>query len=252
MITLRGVTKSYGSQAVVDGVDLDLGRIGVTSIIGPNGAGKSTLLSIVGRLLSMDHGTVDIDGLDITTTSGRVLAKKIAMLHQDNHLTARLTVGELVAFGRYPHSRGRLTNDDKKRIDEALRYLDLTELQFRFLDELSGGQRQRAFIAMVLAQDTDYVLLDEPLNNLDLRHAVEIMRLLRRAADDLGKRVVLVMHDINFASVYSDEIIAVAGGRIIHQGPVETIMRPEVLSAIYETPIDVQSIDGKLISLHYT
>ncbi|WP_024476811.1 iron ABC transporter ATP-binding protein [Arthrobacter sp. CAL618] len=252
MITLRGVTKSYGSQAVVDDVNLDLGRIGVTSIIGPNGAGKSTLLSIVGRLLSMDHGTVHIEGLDITTTSGRVLAKKTAMLHQDNHLTARLTVGELVAFGRYPHSRGRLTTDDKKRIDEALRYLDLTELQFRFLDELSGGQRQRAFIAMVLAQDTDYVLLDEPLNNLDLRHAVEIMRLLRRTADDLGKRVVLVMHDINFASVYSDEIVAMAGGRIIHQGPVETIMRPEVLSAIYETPIDVQSIDGKLISLHYT
>ena len=222
MITLRGVPKSYGSRTVVDDVDLDLGRIGVTSIIGPNGAGKSTLLSLVGRLLSLDHGTVDIDGLDVTTTSGRILAKKIAMLHQDNHLTARLTVGELVAFGRYPHSRGRLTADDKVLIDEALSYLELTEFQSRFLDELSGGQRQRAFIAMVLAQDTDYVLLDEPLNNLDLRHAVEIMRLLRRAADDMGKRVVLVMQDINFASVYSDEIIAMAGGRIIHQGPVAT------------------------------
>ncbi|MBP2215733.1 ABC transporter ATP-binding protein [Arthrobacter sp. CAN_C5] len=252
MITLRGVTKTYGSVPVVDSVDLDLGRIGVTSIIGPNGAGKSTVLSIIGRLLTMDAGAVEIDGLNTRTTSGRILAKKVALLHQDNFLTARLTVGELVAFGRYPHSRDRLTVDDKSRIANALAYLDLTELQTRFLDELSGGQRQRAFIAMVLAQDTDYVLLDEPLNNLDLRHAVEIMRLLRRAADEMGKRVVLVMHDINFASVYSDEIVAMSNGRIVRQGPVDDIMQPEVLSSIYETPIDVQSINGNRISFHYT
>ena len=166
-------------------------------------------------------------------------------------MTARLTVRDLVAFGRYPYSKGRLTPEDRKYIEDAIGYLDLGELSGRFLDELSGGQRQRAFVAMVLAQDTDYVLLDEPLNNLDMKHAMGMMKLLRRAADELGKTVVLVLHDINFASYYSDHIVAMKRGKVAAQGPVGDMIRPEVLSGIYEMDIKVHQIGGQLISVYY-
>lgn len=251
MIVTQGVTKHYGSSCVVDGVSLTLPSGGITSIIGPNGAGKSTLLSMISRLMSMDAGTVTVDGLDVTKTPSDVLAKRLSILRQDNHMTARLTVRDLVSFGRYPYSKGRLTADDKTHIDNAIGYLNLTDLAERFLDELSGGQRQRAFVAMVLCQDTDYVLLDEPLNNLDMKHAMGMMKLVRRAANELGKTVVLVLHDINFASWYSDYIVAMKDGRIANQGPAKAMIQPEVLSAIYDMDIKVHEIGGQRISVYY-
>ena len=251
MISVTGVSKSYANQVVVDGVSADIKEGGITSIIGPNGAGKSTLLSIMSRLLRMDAGSVSVDGLDVFATPGKELARKMAILRQDNQLTVRLTVRDLVGFGRYPHNGGRPTSTDKVFIDEAMAYLDLTALADRFVDELSGGQRQRAFIAMVLAQGTDYLLLDEPLNNLDMKHSVEMMRLLRRLTDDFGKTVVLVIHDINFASCYSDDIIAMRQGRIIHQGPPSRIMQPDVLRDIYEIDIRIEEIDGNRIGVYF-
>jgi iron complex transport system ATP-binding protein len=251
MIIASGVTKSYGSTVVVDDVTVTLPARGITSIIGPNGAGKSTFLSMVSRLVAMNSGTVTVDGLDVTTTPSDVLAKRLSILRQENHLAARLTVHDLVSFGRYPHSKGRLTIDDKAKIDQAVDYLGLGDLSGRFLDELSGGQRQRAFVAMVLAQDTDYLLLDEPLNNLDMRHAVGMMRLLRRAASELGKTVVLVLHDINFASVYSDHIICLQNGRVAHQGTPSEVITPEIMRAVYEIDVHVHRIGGQLISVYY-
>ena len=251
MIVAQGVTKNYGSACVVDGVSLTLPAGGLTSIIGPNGAGKSTFLSMVSRLMSMDMGTVKVDGLDVTKTPSDVLARRLSILRQDNHMTARLTVRDLVSFGRYPYSKGRLTIEDKQHIDDAIGYLNLVELADRFLDELSGGQRQRAFVAMVLCQDTDYVLLDEPLNNLDMKHAMGMMKLLRRAANELGKTVVLVLHDINFASWYSDYIVAMKNGKVANQGPAAEMIQPKVLSEIYDMEIKVHEIGGQRISLYY-
>ncbi|MGO3321218.1 MAG: ATP-binding cassette domain-containing protein, partial [Microbacterium gubbeenense] len=170
MIVLEGATKRYGGSTVLDDVTTSFGEEGVVSLIGPNGAGKSTLFGLVGRLIAPDAGSVSVDGHDVRMASPGELARTIAVLRQDNHIAARLTVEDLVEFGRFPHSRGRLTSVDRDKIEEALAYLSLGDLRTRFLDELSGGQRQRAFIAMVLAQDTKYVLLDEPLNNLDLKH----------------------------------------------------------------------------------
>src|SRR5690606_34856220 len=146
---------------------------------GPNGAGKSTLLSMISRLTPMSTGSVAIDGLDIKRTPSVELAKRLSILRQHNESTIRLTVRDLVAFGRFPHSGGRLTAIDQEHIDEDIHYLDLEPYQHRHLDELSGGQRQRAYVAMVMCQDTDYVLLDEPLNNIDIHHAVGMMQLLR-------------------------------------------------------------------------
>lgn len=250
MIEVENVSKSYGPTVVVDGVSLRLPRGGLVSIVGANGAGKSTLLSIISRLLPMSGGRVSVDGLDITTAPGDDLARRLSILRQDNHAIARLTVRDLVAFGRYPHSKGRLTAGDKEHVDRVLAYLDLKGFAGRFLDELSGGQRQRAFIAMVLCQDTDYILLDEPLNNLDIKHAVALMKLFRRTADDMGKTFVIVLHDINFASCYSDRIIAMRAGRVVRHGPPAEIITPPVIAEVYGLDTTVQDIAGKPI-VHY-
>jgi iron complex transport system ATP-binding protein len=251
MIEVCGAVKRYGDSVVVDGVDLRLPRGGLTSIIGPNGAGKSTLLSMVGRLLGMDAGTVRLDGDDVHRTKGEVLARRLSMLRQDNSLTSRLTVRDLVAFGRYPHSLGRPTAEDGQHVLRALQFLDLGPLADRYLDELSGGQRQRAFVAMVLCQDTDYVLLDEPLNNLDLRHAATMMRLLRRAVDELGKTVVVVLHDINFAARWSDQVVAMRDGRVLVEGTPEEVIREDVLRAVYDMDVAVHELNGRPVAVYF-
>ncbi|WP_067172019.1 iron ABC transporter ATP-binding protein [Microtetraspora niveoalba] len=252
MIEIKDVTKRYGDTAVVDGVSLTIAPGGVTSIIGANGAGKSTLLSVVSRLTPADGGTVTVDGMDVATTPGDRLARRLAVLRQDNHMSVRLTVRELVAFGRFPHSGGRLTAADHELVDEAIDYFELGDLADRHLDQLSGGQRQRAYVAMVLCQDTDYVLLDEPLNNLDMRHSVQMMRRLRRMADDYGKTVVMVVHDINFASCHSDTIVAMKRGSVIARGTTAEMMTPEVLNAVYDLDIDVHEIGGRRIGVYFS
>ena len=248
-IAIRHASKAYGANVVVDDVTLDLPAGGVTAVVGANGAGKSTLLSMIARLLPMDAGTIRVQGLDVTSTPGDALARTLAVLRQDNHVTLRLTVGDLVAFGRFPHSHGRLGPDDQEAIERALTYLDLQDLRGRYLDELSGGQRQRAYVAMVLAQDTPYVLLDEPLNNLDMRHSVEMMRILRGAADDLGRTVVVVLHDLNFAACWSDRIVAMRDGAVVHQGTPPETMRSDVLRAIFDLDIQVQQVGDHLVGL---
>jgi iron complex transport system ATP-binding protein len=251
MIETRHLTKRYGEAVVVDDVSITLPASGITSIIGPNGAGKSSLLAIISRLLPMSEGSVTIDGLDLARTPSHELAKRLSVLRQENHIAARLTVRDLVAFGRYPHSKGRLTVEDAGHIDRAIGYLALDDVTHRFLDELSGGQRQRAFVAMVLCQDTRYVLLDEPLNHLDIKHAVAMMKLLRRAADELGKIIIIVSHDLNFAARYSDHIIAMKRGTIFCQGAAEEVMTSSRLTALYDVDVNLVEHGGRLMCDFY-
>ena len=251
MIVTRNLSKTYGTLPVVNDVSIEMPRGGVTSIIGPNGAGKSTLLSLISRLLNATSGTAFVDELDVAKSPSDVLARRLSILRQDNHITARLTVRDLVSFGRFPHSGGRLSEHDLHRIDQSIRYLGLEDLADRFIDEMSGGQRQRAFVAMVLCQDTDYVLLDEPLNNLDMLHAANMMKLVRRIADELGKTFVLVLHDINFASIYSDHIIAMRDGAVIRQGPPADILQTTVLREIFAFDIPIHEIEGHRMGLYY-
>ncbi|WP_333829333.1 iron ABC transporter ATP-binding protein [Pararhodobacter sp.] len=250
MIGVESVSLSYDGVRVLRDVTLSLPKGGVSAIIGPNGAGKSTLLSVIGRLLRAEGGRVTLDGTDLAQMPGPMVARRLAILRQDNHTTARLTVRDLVGFGRYPHSRGRLTAEDVAQIDRALDYLGLRDLADRFLDQLSGGQRQRAHIAMILAQDTDYILLDEPLNNLDIRHAVAIMALIRRAAGELGKTIAVVMHDINMAAACCDRIVVMKEGKIHAHGTPAEIMTGPLLSAVYETPIEVVALGDRLLALY--
>ncbi|MCU7201998.1 iron ABC transporter ATP-binding protein [Turicibacter sanguinis] len=251
MIEAKNISKKYGSKAVVNDVSFQIKRGKITSFIGPNGAGKSTVLGMMSRLLKRDSGEVFIDGKELSQWKTNELAKVLAILKQSNHLSVRLTIRDLVAFGRFPHSQGNLTEVDQAKIDEALHYMQLEDIQDKFLEELSGGQRQRAFIGMVLAQDTDYILLDEPLNNLDMKHSVQIMKMLRRITDELGKTVIIVIHDINFASCYSDEIIALQNGEISVCGTVDEIMQASTLSELYDMDFEVKEINNKKICVYY-
>lgn len=251
MIKVRNLYKRYGSKEVVSGVSTDIKKSSITSIIGPNGAGKSTLLSIIARLTKQDEGEVIIDGKNLEEWDEEQLAKRISILTQSNSINVRLTVRELVSFGRFPHSKGRLNETDKKIIDRSLSYLNLEQLQDRYLDQLSGGQVQRAYIAMVLAQDTDYIFLDEPLNNLDMKHSVEIMQILRRLVDELDKTIVIVIHDINFASKYSDKILALKDGKVVEDGHMEDIIKDKILSKIYDLDFKVRLTDGMRLCMYY-
>jgi iron complex transport system ATP-binding protein len=251
MIELRNVTKKYNNKPVVDNVSLTIARGGITSLIGPNGAGKSTLLAMMSRLLARDSGEIYVDGQEISKTKSSELAQKLAILKQENHVNVRLTVRDLVSFGRFPYSRGRLTREDWRFVDEAIDYMELGPLQHRFLDQLSGGQRQRAYVAMVICQNTDYILLDEPLNNLDMKHAVQIMRVLRRMVDELGKTIILVIHDINFASCHSDIIVALKDGKIVATGTAEQIIAVDSLRQLYDMDIHIEEIQGKRIGVYF-
>ncbi|MBY2477691.1 ATP-binding cassette domain-containing protein [Clostridioides difficile] len=251
MIEIRNIFKKYKNKNVVEDVSFNIEKGKITSFIGPNGAGKSTVLSIVTRIIGGDSGEVIIEGKSLTSYSNKELAKKIAILKQSNNITLRLTIRELVGFGRFPYSEGNLTKEDEKYIDEAIEYMKLTDIQHKYLDELSGGQRQRAYIAMVIAQDTEYILLDEPLNNLDMNHSVQMMKVLRGLCDDLDKTIVLVMHDINFASCYSDNIVALKNGKIEKVGRTDEIVNEKVLEDIYEMSFNIKYINGNRICIYF-
>lgn len=251
MVDIKGVFKSYNKKAVIEDVSLTIQKGKLTSFIGPNGAGKSTLISMISRLIAKDEGIIKIDGEDITKSKEKDLARKISILKQSNTMNVKLTVKELISFGRFPYSQGNLKQVDWEIVDRAIAYMELEDLQDRYLDELSGGQRQRAYIGMVLAQDTEYILLDEPLNNLDMRHSTQIMQTLRRLTKELGKTVIIVIHDINFASCYSDDIVALKDGRIVKQGPTCDVIDSCVLKEVYDMDISIQNIDNQKICVYF-
>ncbi len=247
----KKLKKQYDGKTVVDGVSFEIPKQAVISMIGPNGAGKSTVLNILSRLIARDGGEVDFEGKDITLWKSRDLAKRLAILTQTNNIQMKLTVRELVTFGRFPYSGNHTTKEDEKIISQAIAYMELEEFENRFIDELSGGQRQRAYIAMVIAQDTEYILLDEPTNNLDIYHATNMMKIVRRLCDELGKTVILVLHEINYAAFYSDYICAFKDGKIEKFGTVKEVMTKETLARIYNVDFEILEIEGKPLSIYY-
>lgn len=250
-MNIEKVVKQYGSKKVVDTVDYDVVPQTLTAFIGPNGAGKSTLLGMMSRLLDKDQGGIYLEGQEVKAWNQHELAKKLSILKQANGVQLRLTVRELVAFGRFPHSKGRLTKLDQEKINESLAYLGLDDLAEETIDTLSGGQLQRAYIAMVLAQDTEYIFLDEPLNNLDMNHAVMLMKTIRRLVDEAKKTVVIVLHDINFAASYADNIVAMKSGEIFKAGPTDDIITKEVLDELYDMNMRVCELEGKRFCLYF-
>ncbi|MCI6664549.1 MAG: ATP-binding cassette domain-containing protein [Spirochaetia bacterium] len=245
------ITKKYDEKTVVDSVSFEIPQGKVISFIGPNGAGKSTVMGMISRLIATSSGEVEFQGKDIRKWQDKELAKELAILTQQNNIQMKLTVEELVCFGRFPHSGNRLSDKDMELVNQAISYMELEDFRDCFLDELSGGQRQRALIAMVIAQDTKYVLLDEPTNNLDIYHATNLMKMVRRLCDELGKTVILVLHEINYAACYSDYICAFKDGKVAKFGTVEEVMRKDVLSEIYDVDFEIMNINEKPLCIYY-
>jgi iron complex transport system ATP-binding protein len=243
--------KSYDGKAVVNSVSFDIPKGKVLSLIGPNGAGKSTVMGMISRLIAKDSGIIHFEDKDLSRWNSKELAQKLSILTQHNNTQMKLTVRELVAFGRFPYSGNNLTAEDNEMIEKAIEYMELKEFEDRFIDELSGGQRQRAYIAMVIAQDTEYVLLDEPTNNLDIYHASNLMRTIRRLCDELGKTIIMVLHEINYAALYSDYICAFTDGKIAKFGTVNEVINKKTLSDIYKVDFEIIHVDGKPLSVCY-
>jgi iron complex transport system ATP-binding protein len=235
MIEVKNISQSYAKGGeTLHGVSLSIKENAITALVGANGAGKSTLLGVMTNLLPAKSGSVTINGVDVRKIKTAEVAKKIAFLKQTHQLSVKITVKDLVEYGRFPHCGGRLKDADKQKVAESISYMNLHDLTDSYLDEISGGQRQRAFIAMILAQDTPYIFLDEPLNNLDIKYSVEMMKIVQELVSDLGKTIVIVLHDINFAAAYAHHIIAMKDGRIFKEGDPLQVITPEVLNPVFD------------------
>ena len=249
MIQIENLSYEVGGTRILHDISVTLPKGGMTALIGPNGAGKSTLLAHVARLSPVQTGRVMVDDLQVGAVSDNTLARRLAILPQQTQFATRLTVRALVRFGRYPHCRGRLTKADEVFVDKALEAFDLYDLAGRFLDTLSGGQRHKAHVAMIYAQDTDYLLLDEPLNNLDIAASRALMTLLRRLTEEERKTVVIVLHDINFATRYADNLVVLKDGRLAAQGLPGQLVTGKLVQDVFGTDAQVAELAGSRIVL---
>ena len=249
MIKITGISHHIGKQQILHDINLVLPSSQVIALIGPNGAGKSTLFSVMARLQPLQSGEVSFavnnEERDIVSCDARTLSKTVAMLGQDNHVQGRLRVHELLMFGRYPYHQGQPTVNDQQKVQEIIERFELQPLAERFLSTLSGGQRQRVLIAMIVCQDTPYLLLDEPLNNLDMYHAGRLMRELRELSHSQQKTVVIVLHDINQAAQFADTVVTMKNGRVLATGAPVEVLTQETMKDLYNVDVTVLNHQGR-------
>ena len=232
---VEGIGLSIDGRSILNDISLEFPAAKMTALVGHNGSGKSTLLRLMARQATPDKGQVSCGGRPVTSFRDRQFAREVAYLPQDVGSGAYMTVAELVASGRYPWhgALGRFGDADHRAVSEALEATHLAPLRERFVSTLSGGERQRAWIAMMVAQRSKWLLLDEPTAALDVAHQVEVLSLLRQLAEDGGLGIAIVLHDINMAARFCDRIHALRGGEVVASGTGEDILRPETLKTIY-------------------
>lgn len=262
VFTVRGLGFAYGGRAackggaaaggrgtrIFDGLDLDIREGVVTTLIGANGSGKSTLFNLLTKNLKPQAGSIFLRAGDISALRLKDFAKLVAIVHQRNSAPGDLSVEKLVGYGRYPFQglgQKRDADEDERMVSWALKTTGLSELADAPVASLSGGQAQRAWIAMALAQGSKVLLLDEPTTYLDVRYQLDILRLVRRLNAEFGITVVMVLHDINQALCYSDEVVALADGRIVAQGAPREVVTPDVIKRVYGIDLDVVEVEGK-------
>lgn len=251
MITINHLNHQINGTTILHDINLVIPDHSITALIGPNGAGKSTLFSLIARLQSIQQGSIYLDELDVNHSNSTVIAQKLAILSQDNDIHSRITVRDLLLFGRYPHNQGRVNHLDQLIVDQILHAFKLQTLQHRYLSALSGGQRQRALVAMTFCQQTKHIILDEPLNNLDMYHARELMRLLSQLTQEQGLTTVMVVHDINMAAAYADNIVALKNGQIIMQGSPKEMITADNMQTIFNLEVEVIEHKGKPLVIHH-
>ncbi|MFD4293309.1 ABC transporter ATP-binding protein [Rhodococcus sp. NPDC058532] len=234
-LAAENLVVGYGDRVIIDGLDLDIPTGLVTTIIGPNGCGKSTLLRTLGRLLKPKSGRVLLDGKAISSMRTKDVARTLGLLPQAPVAPEGLTVADLVSRGRHPHQSWlrQWSSDDEGEVAKSLALTGVSDLADRAIDELSGGQRQRAWISMALAQGTDILLLDEPTTYLDLAHSVEVLDLVDRLHSELGRTVVMVLHDLNLAIRYSDRLVVMTKGSVVAAGAPGEIITPDLLLEVF-------------------
>ncbi|MCG3417609.1 ABC transporter ATP-binding protein [Oceanobacillus sp. M65] len=236
MIQVEDVQVGYGDALIIDSLNLTIPKGKITTVIGPNGCGKSTLIKTIARILKANSGAIYLDGKAISRTSTKDIARKMAILPQSAEAPAGLTVRELITYGRFPHQSkfGKQKQEDLDAIDWALEATGLTDLEARPVEALSGGQRQRVWIAMALAQDTEVVILDEPTTYLDMAHQLDILQLLDKLNKEQNKTIVMVLHDLNHASRFSHNLIAMRDGKVLQQGAPHEVMTAPNLQDVFQ------------------
>ncbi len=248
VFTIENLAFSYGAHPVFDGLTLAFREGAVTTLIGANGSGKSTLFDLMTKNLKPKAGSLFLRGANVADLRLRDFAKLVAIVHQRNIAPADLTVERLVAYGRFPYrSFGRSGDaaEDARMVDWALEVCELADCRGQSVASLSGGQAQRAWIALALAQGSKVLLLDEPTTYLDVRYQLDILRLVRRLNEEFAMTVIMVLHDVNQALHYSDEVVALADGRVVAQGAPGDIVSEELLRAVYGIPLRVVEVDGR-------
>lgn len=234
MISTKQLSVAYGDKMVIENLSLTLPEGKITALIGPNGCGKSTLLKALSRINKIRSGEVLFQGRGLSEYKDKQLAQRLSMLPQVVQSPEGVTVRKLVEYGRSPYVShwGRLTTQDKQKVEQAMRETGVWELADQSVESLSGGQRQRAWIAMILAQDTDVVMLDEPTTYLDLSHQIELMKLMR-AMNQQGKTVIVVLHDLNQACRYCDHLVVLKQGQLAAQGTPSQIFTEQLLDSVF-------------------
>lgn len=243
---VRDLTFGYGQEIVLDALNLSIPRGKVTVLAGPNGCGKSTLLGAIRRLHVPRSGQVYLDEQDISDLSGKALARKISLLTQKPTAPEDMTVEELVRLGRYPHQAmlQPWSPRDQAAVLTAMKGTGVEALRDRQIGSLSGGQLQRAWIAMVLAQESDVICLDEPVNHLDMAHQLDCLELVSRLNREEGRTIVMVLHDLNLAARYADNLVFVAEGRVRESGKPDALMQKHLISAVFG--VDVEIVDDPI------
>ncbi|MFS0912272.1 ABC transporter ATP-binding protein [Microbacterium sp. 179-I 3D2 NHS] len=248
-LSAEGVTLAYGDRTIIDGLDLTVAPGKITTIVGANGCGKSTLLRSLARLLSPSAGQVVLDGKSVHARPTKEVARILGLLPQSPIAPEGIAVADLVGRGRHPHQKvlARWSAHDYEVVADALDATGVTELADRSVDELSGGQRQRVWIAMALAQETDILLLDEPTTFLDVAHQIEVLDLLTDLSVSRGTTIVMVLHDLNMAARYADELVAMKDGRVHATGAPHDVITADIVEEVFGLPnqITTDPVSGK-------
>ena len=250
IIEINNLTFKYDNKnALFEGLSVSIEKGKITTLLGKNGCGKSTLIKILAKNLNYNSGSVKIEGKELNSYSLKELASILAVVYQKNETPRGITVYDMVSFARLPYQNiffYKPTASDVEKIEFALEKTSLQAYKDKRVDELSGGQLQRVYIAMALAQSTDIIILDEPTTFLDIKYQKSIMQLVRDLNKSLGITIIMVLHDINQALAYSDNIIALLDGKVIKNDQADNFFDETLLNRLYDADIKIE--DGKVIS----